>query len=70
MGKNIETDLVNFPADNLKKKKIYFCFVVKDTDLMPKIPLYLCQGTNLNRVASLPEGWGRGNLHLNDTCTL
>lgn len=60
---------VNFPVDNFKKKN-YFWFAVKYTDLMPKIPLYLCQETNLDRVASLPEGWGRGNLHLNDTCTL
>lgn len=70
-GKNVETYFLILRTSLLTTlKKFYFCFVVKYTDLMPKIPLYLCQETNLDRVASLSEGWGRGNLHLNDTCTL
>lgn len=63
-GKNVEAYyLMNFPADTLINF-IYFCFMANYTDLKPKIPLYLCQETNLYCVASLPQGWGRGNIHL------
>lgn len=55
--------LMNFPADTLKNI-LYFSFMVNYTDLMLKIPLYLCQETNLYCVTSLSQGWGRGNIHL------
>lgn len=54
--------LMNFPADTLKNT-IYFCCLVNYPDLMPKIPLSLCQETNMYRVASVSWGWGRGNIH-------